>query len=286
MSNGFEIEGLRYVRLGVHDLSSACDFAERMLGLQNVVRDEARAWFRSDSRDYTLAFVGGSDEQVVGLEVRDMAALDAADTALRAADHATTRGDVACCEARAVKAYVAVASPGGTVVELVVRPRHSGWRYFPSRDTGVTGLSAVAVRAPDPNLEEQFWTVLLGGRVRDWAGGSAYIAFDSAHHRIVLHPSIRQGILAVEFGVEGIDQVMQANYFLPQAQVPITHGPGRRPTSGEIFLTFEGPAGINYSFVTEPWPVPPGHVPRQFAGGAGGYCSWGSDTSIEEFAAP
>ncbi len=286
MSTGFAVERLRYVRLGVPDLAAACDYAERMLGLQNVGRDETQAWYRSDSRDHTLSYVADSVEQAVGLELRDMAALEIAEATLGAAGHATARGDVAGCEARRVKAYLTTATPGGTVIELVVRPLHSGWRYFPSRDTGVTGLTAVALRTADPAAEERFWTMLLGGKVRDWAGSSAYVALDAAHHRIALHASHRKGILAVEFGVEGIDQVMQAHYFLPGAQVRIAQGPGRRPASGEIFLTFEGPGEVNYSFVTEASPVGDGQAPRQFAGGSGGYCNWGSETNIEEFGAP
>jgi 2,3-dihydroxy-p-cumate/2,3-dihydroxybenzoate 3,4-dioxygenase len=275
------IEQLRYVRLGTADLDSACRFATEILGLEPVGRSADHAWFRSDDRDHTVVYVAGSDEQVVGLEVRDTAALSSADDRLAAAGFRTSRGDAAACELRRVKALLVVDGPGGQMIEFVVRPLHTGWRYFPTRDSGITGLTAVALRCTAIAESEAFWTAMLGGAVRDWAGESAYIGFDPAHHRIALHPSSRTGILAVEFAVESIDQVMQASYFLPGAQVRVMQGPGRRPTSGQIFLTFEGPDGILYSVTTEAGE--PVARPRQFGAAAASYCCWGSENRIEEF---
>src|ERR1700730_16420128 len=66
-----EIEQLRYVRLVATDLGRAADFAERVLGLGPIDRTRELATFRSDFRDYTLAFVSGDRAvQSVGLEVR------------------------------------------------------------------------------------------------------------------------------------------------------------------------------------------------------------------------
>lgn len=55
---------------------------------------------------------------------------------------------------------------------------------------------------------------ILGGKVSDWVGDAAYVSLDDAHHRIALHPSKSAGVLAIEYGVESIDQIMQAQYFL------------------------------------------------------------------------
>jgi 2,3-dihydroxy-p-cumate/2,3-dihydroxybenzoate 3,4-dioxygenase len=129
----------------------------------------------------------------------------------------------------------------GVTIDLVVRPLHSGWRYFPSRDAGVTGLQAVALRSSSVAKGEALWTSVLSGKVSDWVGDAAYIRFDDAHHRLALHPSSLGGVLAVEFGVESVDQLMQSSYFLQDQQVRIAHGPGRRPASGQMFVTFAGP---------------------------------------------
>ena len=92
---------------------------------------------------------------------------------------------------------------------------------------------------------------MLSGKVSDWVGDAAYIRFDNAHHRLALHPSSSGGVLAVEFGVESVDQLMQSSYFLQDQQVRIAHGPGRRPASGQMFLTFAGPDGVLFSYVAE-----------------------------------
>ena len=66
-----DLEQLRYVRLIADNLGSAADFAQRVLGLEPIDRDQELATFRSDFRDYTLAFVTGDRAvQSVGLEVR------------------------------------------------------------------------------------------------------------------------------------------------------------------------------------------------------------------------
>jgi hypothetical protein len=54
------LEQLRYVRLVAGDLGHAADFAQRVLGLEPIDRTRELATFRSDFRDYTLAFASGT----------------------------------------------------------------------------------------------------------------------------------------------------------------------------------------------------------------------------------
>ncbi len=282
-----DIEQLRSVRLGTRDLPAAIDFATRVLGLQLIDKTETRATFRSDFRDHTLIYVAGDpSEQVVAFEVRTPQALDAAEAALTKAGYAVTRGDAEAAAARKVRQFIGFRDKSGHQFELVVRPLNSGWRYFPSRDAGVTGLEAVALRGPAATADEVLWTTLFNGRVSDWAGDTAYIRFDSAHHRLALHPSQKSGVLAVEYAVESVNQLMQAHYFLQQAQVRIVHGPGRRPTSGQMFITFAGPDGVLFSYVTEGASVDETtHRARQFPFQPLSFCSWGSVSEVPEFAA-
>ena len=79
---------------------------------------------------------------------------------------------------------------------------------------------------------------------------------------------------------------MQAMYFLQSAQVKIMHGPGRRPTSDQIFLTFAGPDDMLFSYVAEGAQVADeaAHRPRQFARTRLSFCAWGSESSVPEFA--
>jgi catechol 2,3-dioxygenase-like lactoylglutathione lyase family enzyme len=61
------LEQLRYVRLVADDIGRAADFAQRALGLEPIDRTENLATFRSDFRDYTLAFATGDHATWSGL---------------------------------------------------------------------------------------------------------------------------------------------------------------------------------------------------------------------------
>ena len=286
------IEQLRYVRLSVDNLAQAADFAQRVLGLEPIDRGDDLATFRSDFRDHTLAFASGAQAlQCTGFEVRYVADLNDAAERLSRLGIATQRGTADECALRKVKDMLWFADTSGNRIELVVRPLNSGWRYFPSRDAGITGLSDVILRSTNVEADLAIWSA-LGAVAADWAGDAAYLRFDNAHHRVVLYPADRPGLLAVEYAVESVNLVMRNFYVLQNLQVPVLHGPGRRPASEQLFLTFAGPGHVYYSFVAEglsaPAPQDP-HAPidknrpRQFPSGPEGLCSWGSDCKIAEF---
>ena len=279
------LEQLRYVRLVAHDLARAAEYAQRVLGLEPIDRTEGLATFRSDFRDYTLAFATGDRAvQSVGLEVRYSSDLDAALEALRRLGLSVERGSAEDCALRKVKDMISFADFSGNRIELVVRPLNSGWRYFPSRDAGVKGLADVILRSIDVEKDLSIWSGIFGVQVSDWAGNAAYLRFDDAHHRLFLCPATRPGILAVEYAVEDIHLLMRNYYVLRDLQVPIMHGPGRRPASEQLFLTFAGPNEVHFSFVAEGSVVEAERRrPRQFPAGTAGLCGWGSECRIEEF---
>ena len=278
------VEQLRYVRLGTSDLVAATNFAQHILGLELVDQDDAQVAFRSDFRDHTLVFTRDpSASHSIGFEVRDSEALERAADALAQNGYEIAAGSPEEAARRKVKTFLSFDAKGVTV-DLVVRPLHSGWRYFPSRDAGVSGLEAVALRSTSVARGEVLWTKVLSGEVSDWVGDAAYIRFDKAHHRLALHPSSSNGVLAVEFGVESVDQLMQSSYFLQEQQVRVVHGPGRRPASGQMFLTFTGPDGVLFSYVAEGGPIDESkHRPRQFPRCARSFCAWGSRSDVPEF---
>ncbi|HEX6112320.1 MAG TPA: oxidoreductase [Geminicoccaceae bacterium] len=283
------VEQLRYVRLGTPDLDRAVDFASRVVGLELVRRDDDQAWFRSDYRDHTLVFFSGDEaDQTLGIEVRDQAALESARAELEVAGLAASASDDAGRNARKVKDYITFLSPGGLRIDLVLRPLQSGWRYFPTRDAGVTGFHGVAIRSTDIDGDERLWTTILSGRVSDWVGEAAYIRIDDHHHRIALHPSTTGGLLEVQFEIEGLDQLMQNAYWLRSAQIKLLHGPGRQPASGQIFLTFKGVDGVAFGYVAEGErfaPDQPQRLPRQFAHARSSFCAWSSECAMIEYAA-
>ena len=279
------LEQLRYVRLVANDLGRAADFAQRTLGLEPIDRTEDLATFRSDFRDYTLAFATGDHAvQSVGLEVRYPADLDAAVEGLRRLGISAGRGSAEDCALRKVKDMIWFADFSGNRIELVVRPLNSGWRYFPSRDAGITGLADVIVRSVDIEKDLSIWSGVLGAQVSDWAGDAAYLRFDDAHHRVVLFPAERPGILCVEYAVEDVNLLMRNHYVLRDLQVAVLHGPGRRPASEQLFLTFAGPTDVLFSFVAEGAVAgADGRRPRQFPPGPAGLCGWGSVCWVGEF---
>ena len=179
--------------------------------------------------------------QSVGLEVRYSDDLDAALEGLRRLGLSAGRGSAEDCALRKVKDMIWFTDFSGNRIELVVRPLNSGWRYFPSRDAGIRGLADVIMRSVDVEKDLSIWSGVLGAQVSDWAGDAAYLRFDDAHHRIVLFPAARPGILAVEYAVEDVNLLMRNYYVLRDLQVAVLHGPGRRPASEQLFLTFAGP---------------------------------------------
>ena len=286
------LEQLRYVRLATDNLGKAADFAQRVLGLEPIDRTEELATFRSDYRDYTLAFVQGPRAlQCLGLEVRYSTDLDEAAERLRKLGVSAQRGSADDCALRKVKDMLWFVDFSGNRIELTVRPLNSGWRYFPSRDAGIKGLAEVMLRSLDVEKDLGVWSA-LGATVADWAGDAAYLRFDDAHHRIVLYPAAKLGILAVEYAVEDVNLLMRNFYVLQNLQVPVLHGPGRRPASEQLFLTFAGPGDVLFSFVAEglmaPAKLPEGapvniNRARQFPAGPAGLCGWGSECKIGEF---
>lgn len=282
-----EIEQLRYIRLATRDLPAAVDFAQRILGLQLIEKTDEQAAFRSDFRDHTLVYCKGDPaEQAVAFELRTTEALERAAALLAQNGYAVARGDAPAALRRKVKAFASFKDNSGNSIELVVRPQTFGWRYFPARDAGVTGLAAVALRSKGNGADEKLWTTLFNGRVSDWVGDAAYIRFDDAHHRLALHPSDSAGVLAVEYAVEGVNQLMQSLYFLQAAQIKIVHGPGRRPTSNQLFLTFMGPDDMLFSYVAEGKKIDneAAYRPRQYPRNSLSFCAWGSESEIPEFA--
>jgi len=284
------IEKLRYVRLGVEDPAVVGHFATRILGLQRIDAPEGLQMFRSDSRDHTLALFqreGGPGDQTLALEVRSSAALDDLCDRLAASGYQVERGSAEECAARRCRGLAWFTIRDAVRIELVLRPQDSGWRYFGSRDAGITEFFGVAFASTDVEADTALWTEIFGGKIADYVGDAVYVALDDEHHRIAIHPSNRDAILEVQFRVEGLQQLMQNNYFMQSAQVAIVSGPGRRPASGELFLTFKGPDGVLFGFVAEGdrHPFNEDRVPRQFPHANESFCAWGSHSTVPEYSA-
>jgi 2,3-dihydroxy-p-cumate/2,3-dihydroxybenzoate 3,4-dioxygenase len=247
-------------------------------------------WYRSDDRDHTLVyFAGDQRDQTIGFEVRTPAELDAASALLRDAGMEPRWGSDEECARRAVDRFLNFRDPTGNNIDLALRAggvRHS---FVPTRDAGLTGFSHVGLCTTDPARDETFWTEVLGARVSDRIGNAALLRIDEVHHKIALFPAAHAGVQHVNHQVASIDDVMRSWYFLRRSGVPIAFGPGRHPTSGAVFLYFEGPDGMIFEYSTGVRTVPAAeegtHEPRQFAASAESFCMWGAEPRIEEFSA-
>lgn len=279
---------IRYVRLGTRDRSVADRFAIDVLGLQSVRVEAGASYFRSDNRDHTLVyFEGDPRDHTVGFELRHRDALEKAAALLSNEGVAVHAGTPDECEQRHVQAFVGFTDPTGNKIELVVQPHHSGRRYFPSRDAGITGFSHVGLCTTDPVRDEVFWTGVLGARVSDRIGAAPLLRIDEVHHKVALFPSQRAGVQHVNHQVESIDDVMRSWYLLQKKGVRIVFGPGRHPTSGAMFLYFEGPDGMVYEYSTGVRTITaeqePLYQPRQFPSTYESFCMWGAIPDIPEF---
>ena len=283
-----DLHDIRYVRIGASDLDESVRFATQVLGLELVERDREAAYLRGDDRDHNLVYVkGAATRHVAGFELKTAADVDRAAAEFEQAGIAVRAGTSAEREQRRVGALVTITDPTGNVLDLVARPAHSGKRYFPSRDAGITSFSHIGMRTVDPRADEAFWTGFLSAKVSDWIGEAPLLRIDDVHHKVALFPSAHPGIQHINFQVEGVDDIMRSFYHLQKAGVRIVFGPGRHPTSGARFLYFEGPDGMVYEYSTGVRLITAEdektYVPRQFPMKPSSFCMWGSEPDIPEF---
>lgn len=276
---------LRYLRVAVDNLDEAARFARDVFGLQACDRNGERAMFRSDDRNYSLCLSTAGDGEAIALTVAREEDLGVLAARLEAAGYAARLLSADEARLRQAKAALATEAPNGVAVEIVWRPLTSGWRYHGPRDAGITDFGAVQLACTDVAANETFFVEGLGLTVSDWAGDTAYLALDEAHHRIALYPSARDGVLGAAYEVDAKDSLMRNWYFIQKSQLPVVAGPDRQAASGAIYVTTRGPGGLLMSYMTgmEKGPQIAARGPRQFADTAASHGQWGSVTEQPEF---
>ncbi len=284
MTEKIEIVGIRYCRLGTADLEGTVDFATSAIGLEEVARENGAVYLRGDDRDHNLVyFAGDPNDHTLGFEVETFEELDAAERLLAGAGCAVRRGTDEEAAARRCMGFLNFTDPTGNSIDLTVRPFASGRRYFPSRDAGITEFSHVGLKTDNPARDEKFWSDHFNIRANDRIGEAALMSFDEVHHRLALFPTDHAGIQHINFQVETVDDIMRSYYFLTERQVQIRFGPGRHPTSGAMFLYYEGPDGMTYEYSSGVRNVDADWRPRQLPFKDESFCMWGSRPNIPEF---
>jgi len=143
------LHDIRYLRIGTPRLDEAVDFATRIVGLQLVAREGRAAYFRSDkagvrgdARDHTLVyFEGDPADHSIGFDLRNPDDFDTVAAELEDAGHPVREAGAEETAARRVKRLLFAQDPTGNKIEIVARAFHSGVRYFPARDAGITDFS-------------------------------------------------------------------------------------------------------------------------------------------------
>jgi 2,3-dihydroxy-p-cumate/2,3-dihydroxybenzoate 3,4-dioxygenase len=286
------LKDIRYLRVGTPDLDSAVQFCTEIVGLQLVAREGKAAYFRSDkvevrgdTRDHTLVyFEGDHSDHTIGFDLLDYAGIDIVAAELEKAGQPVHLGTAEECERRRVKAFIASKDPSGNKIEFVARPYHSGVRYFPARDAGITEFSHIGLYSTNAARDEKFWTRICNARVSDWLGESPFLRIDTVHHSVVLFPAQRLGIQHINHQVEDVDDVMKSYYFLKDKGVRIVYGPGRHPISTAIMVYFLGPDGLTYEYSVGVKHIQrheeAAHRPRQFAPDRYNGDMWGSPNEL------
>ena len=286
---------IRYLRIGTQNLDAAVEFATRVVGLQLVRREGRAAYFRSDkvsvrgdTRDHTLVYFEGSPaDHTTAFDLIEPDRLDQIAAELEQAGHPVRAGTAEECERRRVKTFIAFRDPSGNNIEIVVRPHHSGTRYFPARDAGITHFSHIGLRSSDPVRDQAFWTRVMNARVSDWIGDAPLLRVNTCHHTLALFPSAQPGVQHINHQVEDVDDIMRSYYFLREQGVKIVFGPGRHPLSSAIMLYFEGPDRMVYEYSVGVKHIRPeeeaGYRPRQFPFADESFCMWGSKPDLPEF---
>jgi len=280
------LHDIRYTRVGVKDMVAAEHFATKLLGLEVGRREPGEVYFRSDSREHTMCyFEGDPTDHTTAFDVLDPDDMDAAAAELSNSGYEVSHGSSEDCARRHVKSMITFKDPTGNKIELIHRPEASEWPWLPGRAGGITGFDHVGLCSDDVVRDHDFWTKICSARVSDWIGDSPLLRIDEVHHKLALFATDHAGIQHINHQVESIDDIMRAYYFLKENQVRIVFGPGRHPTSGAVFLYFEGPDGLVYEYSTGVCKIKDeeAHVPRQFPAQASGFCMWGSKPDIAEF---
>ncbi len=283
-----KLKDIRYVRMGTTDVDTAVKTCTKTIGLEMVRREGDTAYLRGDDRDHNIVyFKGDPKDHTVGFEVDTAEELKDAERALKAAGLAVARGDQAGAQARRVMDYVNFKDPSGNSIDLVLRPFHSGVRYFGGRDAGIQEFSHIGMNTTDPPRDEKFWTTMFNMRVNDRLGIAPLISFDEVHHRVALFPNTGPGVQHINFQVDGIDDVLKSYYFMQEHQVLIRWGPGRHPLSSAMFLYFQGPENMTYEYSHGVRLLPPGcgWRERQFPFDRWSLCYWGAIPNMGELKA-
>jgi 3,4-dihydroxy-9,10-secoandrosta-1,3,5(10)-triene-9,17-dione 4,5-dioxygenase len=223
------VRSLGYLRIETTDLGAWREFGTSVLGMTEGRGPGAGAlYLRMDDFPARLVVLPGSRERLLcsGWEVADAAAFAAVARALDAAGVPAKTGDAAELADRRVGQLLSFDDPSGNAVEVfcgaALEHRPAVGRYGTAFVTGDQGMGHVVLPVTDDSATLDFYTSVLGFRLRDSmrmpgeffghpAGSTVWMRFLGCcprHHSLALAPmAAPAGIVHLMIEVDSLDEV-------------------------------------------------------------------------------
>jgi 3,4-dihydroxy-9,10-secoandrosta-1,3,5(10)-triene-9,17-dione 4,5-dioxygenase len=268
------ISSLGYLRIESADPAAWREFGTRVLGMaEGRGPDSSAVYLRMDDFPARLVIVPGERERLlaVGWEVADSRALAMTASALTAAGVTVKSGDADELADRRVGGLLHADDPSGNSLEIFCgaaldsRPAlsPSGTRFV----TGDQGLGHVVLPATDDEDTLDFYTALLGFRLRDSmrlpgeffgrpAGGPAvwmrFLGCCPRHHSLALAPmNPSAGIVHLMVEVATLDDVGRALDRCRRRQAPVSSTLGRHANDHMVSFYVQTPGGFDIEYGTD-----------------------------------
>jgi len=268
------ISSLGYLRIESADPAAWREFGTRVLGMaEGRGPDSTAVYLRMDDFPARLVVVPGERERLlaVGWEVADSRALAMTASALTAAGIVVKSGDADELADRRVGGLLHADDPSGNSLEIFCgaaldsRPAIS-----PSGTTFVTGeqgLGHVVLPATDDEDTLNFYTALLGFRLRDsmrlpgeFFGRAAdgppvwmrFLGCCPRHHSLALAPmNPAAGIVHLMVEVATLDDVGRALDRCRRREAPVSSTLGRHANDQMVSFYVQTPGGFDIEYGTD-----------------------------------
>ncbi len=270
-----DIRSLGYLRLETAKFDEWRRYALDILGLieaENSTHDAL--YLRLDERPFRIAVLRGEQDRLlaVGWEVRDARALATVAAELAAAGIATKDADQSELAERRVEGLLHLDDPNGNHLEVyygqaldhspVVTPY--GQRFV----TGDLGLGHVVLPSPDIDAALDFYSEVLGFRLRDSMrlpdrlvpGGREgrelhwmrFLGCNPRHHSLGLFPGqLPTGIVHFMLELDRLDDVGRGLDRMNEAGVRIASTLGRHTNDLMVSFYADCPSGFQVEYGTE-----------------------------------
>jgi catechol-2,3-dioxygenase len=255
MTASCRIDRLRYIALGVKDLSAQAEFYRDTWGLTRSDGDGDAHFLSTDAcaDPFLLRLRSAGEDRLdlVSMSVRTPQDVDAYVDRLRGLD------------VRFVTMPQSLPSPlggygfrffdrDGRTIEIATDVASVPTMPTRERDWRPGALSHVVLNTPDLEGLTQWYCDVLGFRVSDRLSDvMVFLAGDSPfHHTLALAKNSFASLNHIAFETRGIDEYLRASGRLLRAGLPCVWGPGRHGPGDNTFSYFQDNAGNVVEYTT------------------------------------